>query len=265
MNKLHLTVAICISMLAACGGGGGGGDGGTTPVQVTQPTVSTAPFHVNLAMSRLIADGYVAPVTMSGVVNGIPVTGNGTVTAYQPAPATFEGSTARDAVTVVNISVTANGVTTAASPTSTHDYFNSTGEFLGELGSSYSVAAPRFSFPFTVRVGDNGSLGTTTVYQDSTKSSIKGYEEHSYSIEPDTADTAIFNWKTATTNASRTPTDTTEQRFRITVAGAATMVSTTGTFTGSSAGNLTITPTSFQTPGPAPATAAASIAASVVQ
>lgn len=59
--------------------------------------------------------------------------------------------------------------------------------------SEYGVYQTPITIPSSVKVGDGATVGTETLYTDSTKFTPAGTDVDSYVVEPDTAQTAIVN------------------------------------------------------------------------
>lgn len=163
-------------LVAACGGGGDSG-----------PVTSTATFPVASAVNAFVTASHQYDLT--GALPGIAFTAR---YVYTPAgTATFEGrstSSARQTVTL-----TATGV---APQTSTSTVYFTTGPYV-QYGSidddgSYDVFNQTGSLPASARVGDSGTLGTGTSYANSSKTAITGTTQASWTLNADTATTALF-------------------------------------------------------------------------
>lgn len=192
MKKLTaLSLITCaIASLAACGGGGGGSTGNSTP---TTYAIDTA---------------YTQAATTGISLNGTAVDGADTWTmAFSVSPAadeTFEGATAKKSVNAITIKK--NGVTVLSS--GGENFFSITpfktkGLKLndGHYGVT-TVAGAGMSN--TAVVGNSGSLGTVTIYNNASKSTIAFTQESTWTLEEDTASTAYacINTTAKDTNGS---------------------------------------------------------------
>ena len=179
---------VCVAaLLAACGGGGG--DAGTAastlefPVASTVSAFATTPHQFNLA----------------GSVNG-----KDTTVSYRQTPgalSSFEGKPASTAVQSVAFRV--NGA--LASETTETLYF-AVNPFvaygsINQADGRYSVTDQPTRFPATAKVGQSGVRGSTTEYVDAQKSQIKETSTLTWSLEADTASTALLCLNTALSSA----------------------------------------------------------------
>ncbi|MFY9327034.1 MAG: NHL repeat-containing protein [Georgfuchsia sp.] len=256
-----LNMLFAAVILAGCGGGGGGGggDGGQGDTNST-PTASPRAFAIDVAISNLVRNGFDAPFKLTGSFSNsiqaktYSVTGQGTLSWVSAITAKFEGVSVLDASGVMNGSETVAGQTISVLSTA-HQYFRSDNFYpVGQIDDSnnYYVVTSFSGWPSGAKVGDSGSLGTVTIYADYTKQLKYGDQQWNYTIEPDSADTAIFAWTTAETDTDGYQSIQTD-RYRITFTGGITFISTS--FSDSDAGSLTVTATSVQTPGKTPALA----------
>ncbi|MEQ1527607.1 MAG: FG-GAP-like repeat-containing protein, partial [Gallionella sp.] len=115
------------------------------------------------------------------------------IASSAPVPATFEGTSAVSTTNTTIIDFTNCNPTHTSS--NANDFYDSNYDPLGTIDSSgeYGVYLTPLSIPFSVKVGDTGSIGIKNKYTDSTKVSFSGRDVISYLIEPDTANTAIVN------------------------------------------------------------------------
>jgi hypothetical protein len=90
-------------------------------------------------------------------------------------------------------------------------------------------------------VGHTGTIGTETLYTNSSKTVGNGIIVSSYVVEPDTATTAIINLIARSYNVGGTLIGTEQSRFRIDVAGALTPVSTDIQYAYTSSAHLVLT------------------------
>lgn len=177
LSKLSLILFSTV-FVAACGGGG---SGDVSPSQVASNT-----FPLDTAYTQ---------VSIAGIsLNGTAIDGADTWTmSLSVTPAadeTFEGATAKKSVQSVTIKK--NGATVVSSG----------GESFFTIGpikpkglklndGSYGVqTVANSAFSNVAKVGDSGSLGVTTIYSNSSKSSILFTQEGTWTLEADTATTA---------------------------------------------------------------------------
>ena len=246
-------------ILSACGGGGGGGasDSGSAAAS------SSKTFPINVAIANAVVSGFDAPFVVSGTASSgttsASVTGQGSYSWVPAITATFDSRSALDAATVASLSLTVNG-NTVSTPSTFHQYF-STGNFypLGQIDAedgTYYLVTLFSGWPVAARVGDSGTLGTVTIYTDYNRTAISGYQQWSYTIEADTAETAIFAWTSVETDPNHANPSTQTDRYRVTSAGGITFVSSRAVASDSTlALDVTLTATSVRTPGTTPAPA----------
>jgi hypothetical protein len=189
-------------------------------------TQVTATFPFQAGYKALIASGFARNFTVSGDCEGA---GSRTIAPATTA-ATFELVAGLSAATSLTVSL--SSCTNSAIPTPTTLYQTSTTYFDNNYvprgvninGGYYGVWSP-LSLPVTVTVGGKGSIGTETLYTDSTKATGYGTMVQSYEIEADTATTTIVNLTTVFRNASNELTGTEQDRYRIDSIGIWTPIS----------------------------------------
>jgi hypothetical protein len=224
-----LALGASVVLLSACGGGGGSSGSG--------PVASSLTFPLATAYQAPIATGEASSFTISG-----SCTGSGTHTvAAANTPVTFEGVAALSATSTWSMAFN-NCMPTTLVATSTA-YYDSNYQLLGSwaLGGSYGVYLTPPSIPGTVTVGSSGTIGTETLYTDSTKAVGDGSSVLSYVVEADTATTAIIKLVTTVYSATGTLTGTEQDRYRITSTGALTPVTTDIQYAGASLMHLVLT------------------------
>ena len=227
-------------LLAGCGGGGGGG--GSTPTTVT-PATSTFAFDT----------GYRTRI-QSGATDNFDVSGScvGTarIAAAAAQAANFEGVSGFAASQVSSSNwVCPPSATPSVNSISGSTYFNSAYVPIGlEItGGEYSrfeappAAAPG-ALPASVKVGDSGTLSTSTIYADNTKAVVNGRRVVGYAIEDDTPDTAVANVITRTYSSSGELLVTQQSRYRMPANGKLTLLSIDVQFSTISSVHLIYTP-----------------------
>ncbi len=173
-----LCVGSAAWLLSGCGGGGGGSDG---------PVVSTLDFPIETVVEVYMQSDH--QFDLAGARNGVNVTMSYTFTAG--ATAAFEGHAAHTATEVAVL--TANGVPSQLRSISYFalDPYVSYGSLDQDTGE-YAVFNQTANLPATARVGQSGVLGDEISYVDSSKEQVTDTSALSWSLEADTATTALF-------------------------------------------------------------------------
>ena len=223
-NRLSLLISLCALMLvSACGGGGGGGGS-----VATTPVASTQTFQTDTAMDTDFNSSSTRTFSISGTVNGIAVSGNGTVTFGGIVNTTFEGVTALQKNSTVSVSVTANGVTIPLTTTSS-SYVDSNYVPLGSVGSgSYEVVTDAVNIPATALVNDTGTAYMANIYSSSAKATLNGTDTVTYVLLPDTASTALLQITHTYRDTGGSMTSQDVSTSRLTPQGTSTPISESG-------------------------------------
>ena len=192
--------------LQACGGGGSDSSGTVAPA---------ATYDLNGMQTTLVtsSQSFTAAAT-----NGAD--------AYQiflgiaPAPdATFEGSTRKRATQ--SLTLRKNGATVVA--TTFEGYYEvAPFQLVGAqyAGGGYLLATtPHPALPTAAQVGASGSLGTQTLYADSTKATVLATQQATWTLEASTSGSASYCVNTVLTNASTSAISTTVGCNRINASG----------------------------------------------
>lgn len=222
MKNRYLSRVLALTLLlalSACGGGGG--------TASTGPVASTETFQLRTAYVNYVTETRSLPFTVTGTTSGNSVTGSGTATQGALSSATFESQAAQQKTTTVTGSVSANGVTSPLSSTST-SYVDSNYNPLGSIDTDYAVVTVGASIPTTARVNDTGIWYSTIRYSSSSKAVRRGTETVSYVLEPDTASTALLKIILTEKDNSNNETSRSTVTFRMTPAGALTRISESG-------------------------------------
>ena len=225
-----LAFSVSLALLAACGGGGGT----SAP---TGPVTSTLSFPLQTGYRTLIANGAANNFTISGTCTG---SGSHTVGAANTAT-TFEGSAALSAASTWTMNFTGCTLSSVAATSTTYYDSNYLPRGVSSVGVNYGVYLTAPTIPSTVMVGNTGTIGTETLYTNSTKTVGNGTTVVSYVVEPDTANTAIVNLIARVYNASGTLTATEQDRYRINAAGTLTPVSADVQYSYTSTTHLVLT------------------------
>ena len=185
LSSISLRLAACAAVaaaalsLTACGGGGG--YSGNVP--------SALDFKVDSAVSAYASTPH--QFNLTGVLDGVTYTASFSLTPG--AQAAFEGKPASTAVQT--LALRANG--TLASETTTTHYFATSPYYLAygavdQVDGGYSVFNQTANLPLTARVGQSGPLGTGTDYADIRKLQVTDTSTVTWSLEADTASTALL-------------------------------------------------------------------------
>lgn len=188
MLRLNLLFVSCLISVAltACGGGN---KASTWSSPSSQAVTSALSFPFQSGLNASVAQGSSVSYTITGSCRG-----RATYTSTVPIAASFEGVDGRLSVTSTQ-TINFSDCTPYYISASATNYFDINYLPLGSSinGGDYGVFLIPPSIPTSVRVGDSGTLGTRQYYTDSSKLTGTGREVISYSIEPDTATTAIVN------------------------------------------------------------------------
>ena len=211
--RLATALFLSLVVLAACGGGGGGG---TLPL-----VASTLSFPMQSGYRALVANGASNNFTISGTCSG---SGNHTVGAAN-VPTTFEGSYALSGASTWTMNLTACSVSSLASTATSYYDGNYQPRGFSSVGVNYGVYLTAPTIPGSVMVGNTGTIGTETLYTNSSKTVGDGTSVVSYVVEADTSTTAIINLINRRYNAGGTLIATEQDRYRIDATGNLTPVS----------------------------------------
>jgi hypothetical protein len=232
-----------VALLVACGGGGGS-SGGAAPSGSGTVTSASA-FDVHSGYQARISAGASDNYTVTG-----SCAGTATITNGATAPATFEGVSALSASQTATVTFT--NCSPSVSTASGTNYYDSSDALLGTVVlnpvSQATIEYARWSatttpapLPTAAKVGDAGTLTTLTTYSDSTKTTVTGQRIFSYSLEADTASTAILNLVQKTYDASNTLLITQQSRYRVAANGSLTVLTIDVQYSGSSTAHLVYT------------------------
>ena len=213
--RTALTMSATLALLGGCGGGGGGTSAPTGPV------TSTLSFPLQTGYRTLTANGAANNFTISGTCAG---SGNHTVGAAN-TPVTFEGAAALSAASTWTMNFTGCTLSSVAATSTTYYDSNYLPRGFSSVGSNYGVYLTAPTIPSTIMVGNTGTMGTETLYTNSTKTVGNGTSVVSYVVEADTATTAIINLIDRSYNAGGTLIATEQDRYRIDAVGTLTPVS----------------------------------------
>lgn len=226
-NLRSVIAAMGAALLVGCGGGGS-----------SEPIASTESFPIKQAYQNYLTETRSLPFTVSGVLNGISVSGSGTYSQSQLQATTFEGASALKKSGTATLTLVGNGQTVPLAVT-TARYVDANYTPLGsESSSDYLVVTGTVAIPATGKVGDNGEWFTENVYTDSTKNTRTGSQTTSFVLEADSGSTALLKIIEIERNTVGAQTATSTVNFRITTTGTLTRLSESATTTD---GTLTVT------------------------
>lgn len=226
-----ITVVLSLA-LTACGGGG---DSSTVVPTVT----STADFQLRTAWVNHVSGSRSLTFNVSGSVEGTAVSGTGLGTQSSLVSTTFEGVPALRGSTSLSMTLNPGNLTIA---TTSYSYIDSNYNYLGSSGDAeYSVVSSSELIPTTAKVNANGVWYRENRYSDSSKNVLLGTETTSYSLEPDTADTALLKIIQVQKDTGGTITGNATVTFRMTTAGSLTRLSETVLITTPAVVNLSVT------------------------
>lgn len=230
MNKAvrHFFTTLAFVLLAGCGGGGGG-----SPPTVT----SKETFNLSQAWVSYLTTTQSLPFSVQGTIYGDSVSGNGTLSQSGLQAATFENTPAQRKSGTATLKIVLNRQSTDLAVT-TAMYVDSNYLPLGSQGDDYGVVFNAVNIPPSVKVGDNGIWYTERTYPSSAKLYSTGTRTTAFTVEPDTASTALLKVITTDYSSGGSQTSSTVITFRMTPSGTLTRLSDSST---SSEGTLTFT------------------------
>lgn len=195
MKLYRSTSLVCltalVAALAACGGGGNG--------DAPLPTASVASFPVQALYTKTLSTASSVTIAASDSSGTYTVT-----TSSTPSnDAVFEGDTRNVSLITVTMKQGSTLLNTASylsyyglNPHRTYGSLNTDGE--------YTVNSATGSMPVTAKVGDTWSGYISTIYSNSSKSTVLRNETTNWSLESDTATTAFMCANTIRSGTSDT-------------------------------------------------------------
>jgi hypothetical protein len=230
MNKAirHFFATLAFVLLAGCGGGSGG-----TPATVA----SKETFNLSQAWVNYLTTTQSLPFSVQGTIYGESVSGNGTLSQSGLQAATFENAPAQRKSGTATLRIVVDRQSTDLAVT-TAMYVDSNYRPLGSQGEDYAVVFNAVNIPSSARVGDNGIWYTERTYPSSAKLYSTGTKTTAFTVEPDTASTALLKIISTDYSSGGSQTSSTIATFRMTTAGTLTRLNDS---TVSSEGTLTFT------------------------
>jgi predicted small lipoprotein YifL len=184
LKTIHIatiTAIAVVSTLAGCGGGGGD----AAPVAATAATI----FPVDAAVQAFLTSAHSFNANYTDPTNKDLYT-----LAYSYVPggdSVFEGKAAKTANFAVNIKK--NGATQGTSSQVSYFQIGPVKSLGATLGTGeYIVAGTQLPFPATGKVGDVGTLGSSTSYTSASKTSVYATTVNTWELQADTASTAYL-------------------------------------------------------------------------
>ena len=222
--KISKTISLALliaSFLSACGGGGGS----STSQSANQSVISTDTFQFRAANATASQQISSLSFNITGRTNsGATISGSGTLSRSGLTPTIFEGVTALAQTSTTNSTITTNG-TTGPLTTVVTSYSDSNYLPLGTDGAEYEVVNGAANIPTTVLVNDSGTVYVANRYSSTTKSTFLGTDTVTYSVQPDTAHTALLNFTYTYRDVNLVVGNTDVSTFRITPSGGITYIS----------------------------------------
>ena len=205
MNRKLFSVSLLL-ILQACGGGGG-----DSPSTVAPPVT----YDLNGMQSNLVTSSQSFTASATNGADAYQI-----FLSIAPAPdATFEGNTRKRATQ--SLTLRKNGATAVA--TTFDGYYQVTPfQLVGAqyAGGGYLLATtPHPALPTAAQVGASGSLGTQTLYADSTKRTVLATQQATWTLESSTSGSASYCVNTVLTNSSTSAVSTTVGCYRINNSG----------------------------------------------
>jgi len=192
--------------IGSCSGGGGSGN-------------SNLSFPIQAARINEITTPLTTVGSYSGTVEGYAASGSVTVSTSALSTAVFEGVNRSAKSTTESGTISYNGNSIPTNSTSI-DYYDASANFYGYTSPySYGLVISRTPIPVSVRVGDSGNLHILNRYTDSTKLTLSAVVTTTYSVEADTANTALVKISIVEKNTLGVVTSQDVLTYRITSSG----------------------------------------------
>lgn len=226
--------AIGVLLVTACGGGDGGGDSPTTAPAPMEFQVRTAYLN-KLTMSsgakkfRLTGSTVERGFTESILGDGTEDVGIATAATLGSMPTQKITTIIRGSATVANRNVSLDSVKEMHLDSNNNPIALISTEYNDENGYLYLLTTSTTPIPQTARVNDSGNLYTANRYRTntSTGSTLAGSYIASYSIQEDTAATALFVLIGTLKDAAGKTLMTETERYRMTQSGSIAKISKT--------------------------------------
>ncbi len=227
LPKLLLS-AFSVATLVSCGGGGGGASTATAPV--------TVPFKA--AYANMIKNG------SGGVTLNVSGSCGGTATLARGPSTTgvsFDGTAGRiSSPTSTTLNLT--GCLPATVSTSTTEYLDSTNVPVGATfsGGNYGFYLTPATIPDTITEGTSGTIGTMTLYTNSSKTVLAGKSVLTYTVKSNAPSSLVFALKITSSDAVGTVSSVEEDNYLVEARGNMGLFSATAQTFGASPISLTL-------------------------
>ena len=218
-RRFSLAAALALSLwLVACGGGGGGG-GGTDPV-VSSPGITR--YDTRQGWLNYLQEAGIFRYTITGTVQGTPVSSSGSASIGALQAASFESQAAQRKTSLVSGTLTVGSSTVPYGGT-TELYVDANFLPLGSTGAGeYAVVSGTVPIPTTAEVNQSGTLFTLTRYDSSARGTLLGTTTVAWAVLPEGSDTALFRITSTAANADGSPPSVTVETYRMSTAGTLT-------------------------------------------
>jgi len=184
IRKSLLSVFVAFA-LAGCGGGGDGGSPTPTPTPTPTPANS---YNLNTSYTNLINEVGELPIKLaSQVVDGKTIRGTGKLVNGRLVTATFEGNPSSLSKMETRSAAFTDTAKTTFEQSATY-YYDTSYRLLGIVGEGAYIVVSSFN-PVTNnidpgKITSSVSLYKAMIYSDSSKKTVMGNVESSYSFLP---------------------------------------------------------------------------------
>ena len=216
-RRFSLAAAFALSLwLVACGGGGGAStDVSATPSGITR-------FDTHQGWLNYLQEAGIFRYTITGTVQGTPVSSSGSASIGALQAASFESQAAQRKTSLVSGTLTVGSSTVPYGGT-TELYVDANFLPLGSTGAGeYAVVSGTVTIPTTAEVNQSGTLFTLTRYDSSARGTLLGTTTVAWAVLPEGSDTALFRITSTAANADGSPPSVTVETYRMSTAGTLT-------------------------------------------
>ena len=208
-----------------------GCSGGSTTTSTTAATTSTT-FPLSQAVSTSVSSGWSKTFSLSQT-GSTTCSGSGSRVVSPASTSTTFNVTPTNTVSALSSVQTLTWSWTNCTPStgaSTSTSYYNPSNYLG-LGFNNSVSYGSFltapSYPATVTINTSGTIGTETLYTDSTQAVNDGRSDFSYTVAADTADTALVTFIGKRYSSAGVLQSTDLELWRISTTGVLTPITST--------------------------------------
>lgn len=175
---------------------------------------ASAIYDLRAAYDGVITDTGSYAFQITGESQGITVTGSGSVTLGQLMAGTFEGSPAQVKGSDASFTLNAIGAESTIN-SSSQAYYDGNNRFLGSDGEDYEVVNAYYDLPTQVSSGDSGLIYESTLYTDSSKTTVEGINTVTYTTALDSDNTLALNVISVVRNPAGQTIRTITRRWRV--------------------------------------------------